>query len=399
VTRRAALVVLGLALGALAAAVGPARPAARPAPPWPALADLGPGGLQDETEGRLGGVIVHYRPDMAAELAPIYSVLFASLEPETTVYVAVTDEDHYEHLLGRLKSAGRAVRPILQPVCTGREISGWAKDRFAAWLPRGSRRPVLLTPPRPAVATSARIGDWHVPGFLAASYPWRFGGLELPVRFDGGDFAAADDLVLAGPCLLRANRALGDSGRRASADLLEHIAGRRVLLLGGRKGLVPEHHVNMFALPLGRRRVLVGDARMAVDLLGGEDSARRRLTELGLEMDLSARSAARFDRAAELLRAEGLEVSRVPVLAAAGPLAYRPCITYTNAFIEELDGDRAVYLAQYGIPELDRAAVEAYRRMGLEPRPVPVGRIWLRGGSLDCLVGVLSRTPPSRGRR
>jgi len=32
-------------------------------------------------------------------------------------------------------------------------------------------------------------------------------------------------------------------------------------------------------------------------------------------------------------------------------------------------------------------------------RPVPVGRIWLRGGSLDCLVGVLTRTSASRDRR
>jgi hypothetical protein len=336
---------------------------------------------------------------MGNELAPIYSHLFAQLEPHTTVHVAVEGRAALDDLMAHLDRAGRPIRPFLQPLIVGREISGWSKDRFAAWRPRRAGPSLLLVPPPPTEATPARVGDWHVPGELAGTCPHRFARLQLPLRFDGGDFAAADSLVLAGPRLLATNPHLAEGGRRSASAVLSKLAGRRVVLLGGREGLLPEHHVNMFALPLGEGRALVGDVRLAVRLLEGQSAARARLRELGAALDLSDECANRFDRAARILETEGLDVTRVPVLASAGPLAYRPCVTYTNAFIEELHSGPAVYLPSYGLPELDAAARDVYRRLGFETRPVPVGRIWLRGGSLDCLVGVLTRTSASRDRR
>jgi hypothetical protein len=388
VRRQLARVALGLALGFLIAAALPGGRRAAP-PDWPQLAALGPGALQDESAGRLSELVVHYTPEMGGELAAVYSELFAALEPDTIVRVVAADRAALDDLDRRLARAGRPVRARLVPEPVGHAVSGWAKDRFLAWVParRGAFERALLVPPKPVAATAGRLGDWPVPAELATRSGGRWRSLVLPLDFDGGDFAAAGDAALAGWTLMTKNPELAAAGPEGARARLAALAGRPVVLLGSRPGEVPEHHVNMYALPVGGRRALVGDVRLAARCVSSEELAAQ-----GIGGDFTAECALRFDCAAAELEAEGFAVTRVPVVPLAGGAAYGPYVTYTNAFIETFrDGRRAVYMPKYGIAGLDQAAEDAWRRLGFEVRAVNVAPVWRGGGTLDCLVGVLAR--------
>lgn len=389
--RRLIRVALGVLLGGLVAAAWPS-PAARPGGGvrWPALAGLGEGRLQDETAGRLTELVIHYTPAGGGELAPIYSQLLAALEPGTTVRVVVAEQADYDDLARRLAALGWPVRARLVPEAVGHVVSGWAKDRFISWVPDGPDAPgrALLIAPRPAATFPARLGDWPVPAELAARSGGRMASRELPLVFDGGDFAGGDDCVLAGWTLMTKNPGLHGRGLPYAREALTGLCGRPVVLLGEKPGDVPEHHVNMYALPIGGRRAVVGDVRLAARLApAGELSAA------GVKPDFSEECAERFDRVARQLEAAGFRVSRTPVVPLADCGDYGAYITYTNAFIETFPGGgRRIYLPTFGVEALDRAAVSAWQALGFEVRAINVGNIWRNGGSLDCLVGVIGRS-------
>jgi hypothetical protein len=190
------------------------------------------------------------------------------------------------------------------------------------------------------------------------------------------------------------NPGLAAAPRWDAERFLTSVAGRPVLLLGSRDGDVPEHHVNMFAIPVDDGRALVGDPVLAAAALGGEEAARARLSAAGIDGDFSLVAVRRFDRAAADLADRGFAVTRVPAIPLVGHAAYGPFITYTNALIETFaDGRRRVYLPTFGIEELDRLATETWARLGFEVRPVDVGPVFEGGGTLDCLVGVIRRSP------
>jgi hypothetical protein len=388
--RQTLRVAVGLALGLLIAAAWPALGArSAAARPWPELAAFGPGALQDETAGRLAELVIHYDPGQARELAPIYSQFLAALEPDTRVHVVVPDRAAYDDLTLRLALAGRTIRSRLAPRPVGRQITGWAKDRFISWVPERSPGPerVLVVAPRPVVTSPGRAGDWAAPADLARHSAGRLRSAVVPLVFDGGDFAGPDDCALAGWTLVSKNPALAAAGPAAARGILTGLAGRPVVLLGARPGDVPEHHVNMYALPLGGRRMLVGDVRLAERLAG-----RERLLRADIDPDFSPDCAARFDRVAEQLAAEGFEVTRIPVVPLAGGGDYGAYVTYTNALIETFPGGRRrVYLPNFGLEELDRAAAETWKQLGFEVRAVDVSPVWRQGGTLDCLVGVIGR--------
>src|SRR5690606_25258427 len=87
-----------------------------------------------------------------------------------------------------------------------------------------------------------------------------------------------------------------------------------------------------------------------------------------------------FDSLAAALGTRGFTVSRMPILfdaAASTPPAddsappgdrYRgmltyPMLTYNNVLVEDRDGERTVYLPQYGFEALDRAGREAWQAL------------------------------------
>src|SRR5262249_32837209 len=98
--------------------------------------------------------------------------------------------------------------------------------------------------------------------------------------------------------------------------------------------------------------------------------------------------AARFDRAAELLVAQGFTVTRIPVVVLPGAGSY---VTYTNALFDRDDRGPVVYLPTYRVPALDDAAAGLYGSLGYRVIPIDVSTVYRMNGSLGCLVNVMER--------
>jgi hypothetical protein len=244
----------------------------------------------------------------------------------------------------------------------------------------------VLAPPRVDVLTAARAGDWQAP-FALARTVYDYDPRIADFVFEGGDLAASRKLILADANLIMHNMGRGEATREALEAKLRAQFGQELVWLGDTPGEVPEHHIMMYAVPLDDASVAVGDVKLGQELLRGEPAG----AELPVDpnVDLLAR---RFDRAAELLAARGLHVSRLPVVVLRGAGSY---VTYTNALFDRdrVTGDKVVYLPIYRLPALDMAAHKAYEALGFRVIDLDLSTIYTLNGSLGCLVNVMARDP------
>ena len=333
--------MIGVALLALLAQAGVMliRPApARPAP------------LLDEQAGRLREIVVHYAPS-SGFVADTYDDFFAALPADVKVFVAVEKRGHADAFARRFRRDAVAV-------VVGRPITTWSRDRFAAC------EGAIAIPPE---VHAGRPNDRLVPIELANATG--AASRIAPFRFDGGDFCAV------GGKLVVTSTWTSRTPDRRPEDLVaeaERFFGMPVVYLPE----APEHHVGMAFAPVGPNAVLVGDMKWG-----------RRLAP-GIEAN---DAEDKFDAMADGFRRAGFTVHRVPAIVTAKDYAW---ITYTNGIHE----DRVVYMPVFGVDALDRAAGEVYRSLGFEVRPVRVSKTWALGGTLHCLVHVVSRDATS-GRR
>jgi hypothetical protein len=235
----------------------------------------------------------------------------------------------------------------------------------------------VLAPPRVAIGSGPRAGDWEAPLAIARDvYHARPAIAELV--FEGGDLAASRSFGVADANLIGRNLGRGDATRARLEGVLRRTFSQEVIWLGDARGDVPEHHIMMYMVPLDDRRVLVGDVRLGRQLAPGVTAD-----------PASEAHAARFDRVAAQLAERGFAVSRIPVVVLPGAGSY---VTYTNALFDRDATGPIVYLPTYRIPALDRAATDSYTALGYRVVPIDVSTVYTLNGSLGCLVNVMTRT-------
>jgi len=368
----------GLALGSLLSlglvwAHGRLAPAPRPAAP-------ARGDHVREDGGPLRAVLIHYAPDTAPIMLPLYDQLLRALPRATTVQVACATAADCADLGAALAARGVPDLDRLRPVVVGAAITTWSRDRFAAKrLPDG--RLEILAPPRAPTPFEPRAGDGVVPFALGRT-------VGAPTRtaafaFEGGDLASTAHHLFVDVNLLARQQAFRPVDRAALRAALAAEFTQEIVLLGQQEGDVPQHHIMMFLAPLGGRRVVVGDPAWGQRLLDADPASRATIPA-----DRTTATAARFERVARELGSLGFEVVRAPVVVLEGGGAY---VTYTNALFFEDAGRRVVALPTYGLAALDRAAQDLYRSLGFEVRPVDVAAVYRHNGSLGCLINVLER--------
>ena len=137
---------------------------------------------------------------------------------------------------------------------------------------------------------------------------------------------------------------------------------------------------------IGGGRAIVADPRAGL-LIAKTNPAMAAAIPEGISEDEAI--FALYDAVAEALMAHGYRVTRVPSI---HTNKYKAYISYTNAIIDETPTGKVVFLPVYdSLDDLNAAAARVWEDAGFAVRPVPVSGAYALGGTLHCLVNVLSR--------
>jgi hypothetical protein len=176
------------------------------------------------------------------------------------------------------------------------------------------------------------------------------------------------------------------------------------------RGTLRSQHVDLLAMPVGKRQMVVGSPALGVELLESMLPAERKrfvasVRELaahvpgwqgasGLGQDLVAlllernRDPARRAAFAKLrarLEVLGYRCTEVPFLVAEPKAGSTWMLfSWTNVILDERDGKRTAYVPSYRLPALDHKAAEVWRRLGYRVVAVDALGPGLNGGGLRC---------------
>ena len=314
-------------------------------------------------------------------------------------------------------------------VDTTRNLTIWTQDPFLV-LQDGSGATRLLKP-----WIFERAGDEVMPAVVSDAF-----GIDVQqsrLFFEGGNLVSDAQHVFIGANTIRYNAVRWVASEADVVRQFELELGRTVLVIGPMPQ--PIGHIDMMLTPLGNGRIAVADASLgaaAVEQADADDPAQidafedeiergffgdPAIRELRLADGRTARVppvrgetlrmarksreiAPLLDGIAAAISARGYEVVRIPFLFG-GPdadpgsddknqgVARYPMLTYNNVLLESVP-ERVVYLPEYGLPAVDRAALNAWRDAGFRTVRVPGLTISaMYGGALRCSVKVLRRQP------
>ena len=340
---------------------------------------LPPGGpILSECNGHLRQVVMHYEPGAREIVAPVYRDFLRALAPDTQVCVVCPDRAAYDEFLAVTHSSHRGLTPII----AGHPVTAWARDRWVALAPAPKGGATTLWSPRGEAGAEvwpARAGDERVGKDIATALGKTVRAVRSGLYFDGGDFLADSETAFVMPRMVPRNLQQTVATREELLSILARELKRRVILLNA----APDHHAGMFMASVGGRRMLVGDPSLAKQAIG-EDRM-----DLPGGPDFSAATQGLFDAVAAQCAAAGYEVVRVPVVPACDGRTY---LTYVNVIMDEVAGQRIVYLPLYrGVEPLNQAARKVWERLGYQVRAVDCTSTYRHFGCLHCLVNVVSR--------
>ena len=322
-------------------------------------------------------------------------------------------------------------------------ITIWPQDPFVV-LRDDTKRSTLLVS-RDFSRVKDREMAIQLAGFLGR--PWR----DCPLSFEGGDIVSDEHRAFIGAATIRRNAVALDETDAWVVKKFEAELGKPVLVIG--PALQPIGHIDMMLTPLGHMKLLLADAawgaRLAEQQLAeAPDSVEAFETgceqmffgapgisalhystgkvvqrphvvgETRRAIEHSKAMAPHLDRLAEKLTSRGYEVSRVPFLFVrldpaeapeadgrrerpaadeaardqAPPELRYPELTYNNVLLETFEGQRIVYLPQYGWDAFDREARRVWQGLVDDVTPVNGFAVCaMYGGSLRCCTKVLQR--------
>jgi len=343
------------------------------------------GPLLSECDGALRRLVIQYAgEDDDDVVGPTYRAFLRQLPAGIDVHAVCPDEQAFAALRRRVGPTECRLTPVL----VGHPITSWSRDRWLALRPSEGEGATLLFSRAEdgAEVWPARKGDQQVAGDLAAALGPAVRSRRSDLYFDGGDFAADNETAFARPSILLRNLQRTVATRAELIDSLTGALKHSVVVLEG----APDHHVGMYLMPVGGRTVLVGDPKMAQDMLARtEQEASAVASYLPGGPDFTEATVASFEAVAEQCRVAGYRVVRIPIVPGSDGRTY---LTYVNGILDERDGRRIAYLPAYSFAgSLNRAATEVWTELGYEVRPVECDACARHFGTLHCLVNVLQR--------
>lgn len=330
-----------------------------------------------DSPGDLREVVIHYDPRAHDAVAPTYHALIQALPADVSLKVVVHTQADFDRFFAAFYT--RWIR--IEPVVVGERVTTWSRDRYTL-LTRDDGQRVLLVPPQKTEIVRSRANDWLAPWKLAQGA----GDIEIvqtEFDFDGGDLIAGADVVFADANLMRKNPARFPNPASIVRELTD-LLGRPVIVLGDSEDDVPHHHIGMYLTPLPNGSVAVGSPALAMKILGADGRAKlaTQLREDGLPaIDDRPETLHRFDAPAAQLERLGMHVVRLPLVPLEDNVTF---VTFNNGVFHGAQ----FLMPSYGT-ELDDHAVAILRAQGLDVTPIPVRDIFRHHGSVRCLVNRL----------
>ena len=348
------------------------------------------GPIISESDGHLRELVIQYEPAAKEIVATPYRHFLGALEADVTVQVICPSRAAYEELTNL---AGR-VRCALRPIVVNHAMTTWSRDRWVALGPASSGGGLTLWSPRGEASEElwpARAGDERIGGDIAAALTPSVVARRSPLYFDGGDFLADADNVFVGPRVLPRNIQRTMQTKDELLRTFSQVFKRRVILLDE----APDHHVAMYMVSIGDRRMMVGDPSLGRGLWPAGTNASTHSLDFPGGPDFSPQTQHLFDAVAAQCARASYQVIRVPTIPSGDSRSY---LTYVNVLLDQQPGRRIVYLPFYrGAEPLNAAARKIWEDAGYEVRPVDCTTTWRQFGCLHCLVNVLRRGPSAAG--
>jgi len=152
-------------------------------------------------------------------------------------------------------------------------------------------------------------------------------------------------------------------------------------------------------------RGFFGDASInaLIDVDGNSIDRPEVVGQTAIAIRDSHKFADSLDKIATQLAGRGYDIVRIPALipnqdseleteTEDKPAPAFPFMSYNNVLTESVANLSIVYLPQYGIAELDTAAIECWEQNGFEVRPIEGFQTSaMHGGALRCCTKVLLR--------
>jgi hypothetical protein len=330
-----------------------------------------------DCEGALDAIVLQYTTEAGDLSAPVYAQLIPALPKDVTIYVVCPSPDEFGDFLRRTGLPETRATPLF----TAHAMSTWSRDRWAA-LANEDETTTLLAPRGEAGAQNwpQRAGDAKIADELGILLDGVDARTSI-LYFDGGDIVADTDRAYVTPALATRNIQKTVRTREELLTELETELGKPVTLLNP----APGHHAGMFMMPIGAGRVMVGDPKIAAALMGAEEFE----TLLPEGADFRIETLATFEAVAAQVAATGTEVIRMPIVPSPDGRSY---LAYLNVILDDRDGQRTVYMPTYqGAETLNEYATTIWESAGYTVVPIDCTSAYQHGGSLRCLVNVLTR--------
>lgn len=372
--------------------------------------------MQSDTSGAIAEVLLSIPNGSAGFFVPTQAEFVARLPADVRIRIVHGDPATRRMFEQALQAHGDTSGRVVRWEPGAADMAPWLRD---AWIPgRAPSGSAVAYMHHPSHYEYMRgpAGPCDLPGLAGRL----FGGAIHPtiVRGEGGSVVADDERVFVARRIIEAGVHRNEA--QSEEAMLDHLAGlwgRRVVALS--TGLAEwSAHTDLLVMPIGGRRVLLGNPEQARELLARAPEAEkqafqvriRRLAartppghrarsvhewpvveKLVAESTVPSRRAGFARLRAELVDA-GYDVIDIPFLSL-DPERVRGRLTlsYTNVVLDVRGGVRTAYVPVYGLPALDDAAVRTWKQAGYRVVVVDTLSPALFGGALRCLCQVTRR--------
>lgn len=369
-------------------------------------------------------------------LMGVWTQLFTHMSPDTQFSIVCADQAGVNSIEKLVKDSKiEPGRVDIIPANTEKGMSIWIRDSMLPSQDSEGKTKLMIQDrtywPGPE--------DNKVAPLLTGTSPNIYSQPHQTLRIDGGNVLSNRHLSIVGPDSINQTRdRLQElakdpknldqmkyfyehaTGNKADADPKKFWADLPKLTLASELqrpilalDAQPAFHIDMAVTPIGDKKFLVGDPRMAIDMfnkMSPEEKAQvnKEMIAAGtlkegddlignlIKANSDPEYIKNYDTVAGNLKDAGFEIERIPSMIGLRTTWSLPYLTYNNCIMEIYNNDKGeevknVYLPQYGCKPMDDYCTKVYEKNGYNVTPLQMSAVSKLEGAIRCSSYALER--------